>query len=564
MNSTTMTGEGGGNFTIPDNNNTTSPWGPIPTNAGRSLQGDIIACSVITWLIAVGFVVLRFYTRSRLNNVIGASDWCIIPALVCAAGVTASSLEQVARGAGKHVWEVNMFGIPALERAAWYGILFYNLSLVFSRISILLLYRRIFTYRWTKRAIQVVLVLVIAIGIWLVISVCTACVPLEAFWNWSLFWTQKVYCQPGNIWWANAALHVASDLVIMALPMPVLSALKLPRRQKYALVGVFALGFFVCIVSILRIVAMIDIFNKQAVDATYTSATMIYWTQIEVNAAISCACIMTFKPLIQKIFPRLLCGPGSRSNGTYPGQQQQQQNSNSVHWIPDAMMTRSSTRRGSRQSYNGVIGIGGGRPGSYHGGGSDGSGSGSGSSSSKRKGSLLLGPHVEEYEGGLDMMDYAEYGLLKPTSRDLEAQSPTSPRSRGGVCSISTGGGIGEDEVVTPLSPRSFTTTTTTTTTNTGIGSEGSGLGTVRSPPRAHLKLAIQVTRSVKVEKFPRSPTPGDKKFEDGHGGGDGEKGRRMSSSDEEESPGGGGARGRRQRMSGSSVLLGRTRTRSV
>ena len=117
------------------------------------------------------------------------------------------------------------------------------MSLVFSRISILLLFRRIFTYRWTKRAIQIVLVLVIAIGIWLVISVCTACVPLEAFWNWSLFWTTKVYCQPGNIWWANAALHVASDLVIMALPMPVLSALKLPRRQKYALVGVFALGF---------------------------------------------------------------------------------------------------------------------------------------------------------------------------------------------------------------------------------------------------------------------------------------------------------------------------------
>src|ERR1051325_11666797 len=88
--------------------------------------------------------------------------------------------------------------------------------------------------------------------------------------------------------------------------MPVLSALKLPRRQKYALVGVFALGFFVCIVSIIRLIALIDVVKKQAVDATYTSANMIYWTSVEVNAAISCACIMTLKPLIQKIFPSLL------------------------------------------------------------------------------------------------------------------------------------------------------------------------------------------------------------------------------------------------------------------
>ncbi|KAK4167113.1 hypothetical protein QBC43DRAFT_204245 [Cladorrhinum sp. PSN259] len=537
FNSTTPTG----NFTIPDN--TTSPWGPIPTNAGRSLQGDIIACSIITWLIAVGFVGLRFYTRSRLNNVIGASDWCIIPALVCAAGVTASSLEQAARGAGKHAWEVDFFGIPAMERAAWYGILFYNLSLVFSRVSILLLYRRIFTYRWTKRAIQIVLVLVIAIGIWQVISVCTACVPLEAFWNWSLFWTEKVYCQPGNIWWASAALHIACDLVIMALPMPVLSALKLPRRQKYALVGVFALGFFVSIVSILRVVAMINIFEKHAVDATYTSATMIYWTQLEVNAAISCACIMTLKPLIQKIFPRLLMGPGSRSYGTHNNGAQQ---SNSVRWIPEAMMAKS-TKRGSRQSYNGMIG----RPGSYHGASSDTSGG-----SSKRKGSLLLGPHVEEHEG-LDMMDYAEYGLLRPTS-DLEAQR---------VCSISTGGILADDHevVITPLRHTPSSRVGVGAGASSGFGGGGaSGTDGIRSPPRAHLKLAIQVTRSVKVEKFPRSPTPGDKKFEDDEGE---EKGRttRVSSDDEEESPGG-GRRGRRssQRISGSSVLLGRPRTRSV
>jgi hypothetical protein len=112
--------------------------------------------------------------------------------------------------------------------------------------------------------------------------------------------------------------------------MPVLSSLNLPRRQKYAIVGVFALGFLyvtlwlpsptssntpsphsVCVISIVRLVALIDITGQQAYDATYTSASMIFWTSVEVNAAITCACIMTLKPLILRVFPRLL----SPSNG---------------------------------------------------------------------------------------------------------------------------------------------------------------------------------------------------------------------------------------------------------
>src|SRR3954470_1363567 len=117
------------------------------------------------------------------------------------------------------------------------------MSLVFTRISILLLYQRIFTYNWARRAIKIVLVLVIATGIWFIASVATACVPLDAFWDWSLFMRAQVYCQPPNLWWGNAAVHIAGDLIIVLLPMPILSSLNLPKKQKFALVGVFGLGF---------------------------------------------------------------------------------------------------------------------------------------------------------------------------------------------------------------------------------------------------------------------------------------------------------------------------------
>ena len=80
----TYTGNGTGpgisdNSTLLPN---TTIWGPLPLDNRRSLQADIIICAVITWLVALFFVILRFYARGRLIHVLGPSDWCIIPSLV--------------------------------------------------------------------------------------------------------------------------------------------------------------------------------------------------------------------------------------------------------------------------------------------------------------------------------------------------------------------------------------------------------------------------------------------------------------------------------------------------
>jgi len=68
-------------------------------------------------------------------------------------------------------------------------------------------------------------------------------------------------------------------------------------------------------------------------DATYTSAQIAYWSTVEVNASISCACIMTLKPLIQRWFPKLLSGS-------------QHARDRSLRWI-----TPLNSTRNSRQSF---------------------------------------------------------------------------------------------------------------------------------------------------------------------------------------------------------------------
>ncbi|KAK1764388.1 hypothetical protein QBC33DRAFT_594971 [Phialemonium atrogriseum] len=283
----------------------TTDGSSFPESNGRSHQIDIIACASITWLIALLFVVLRLYTRGRLLHVLSATDWCIILSLLFAGGVTASSIEQAIRGSGTHLWQLDPAQVPMITRASWYGILFYSLALTMTKISILLLYRRIFTYSWAKLASQIVLFIVIIIGLWTVATICTACVPLQAFWRWELALEGNVYCHPLNLWWTNTGLHIAAEVLIVLLPLPVLLRLRLPRRQKYALVGVFTLGFFVCIVSVLRLLTLIRVETTPNIDASY-DAELLYWSAVEVNAAISCACVMTLKPLVARMFPRLL------------------------------------------------------------------------------------------------------------------------------------------------------------------------------------------------------------------------------------------------------------------
>ena len=44
------------------------------------------------------------------------------------------------------------------------------------------------------------------------------------------------------MWFTNAAINIATDFAIVILPIPIIKSLNLPRRQKQALIGIFAIG----------------------------------------------------------------------------------------------------------------------------------------------------------------------------------------------------------------------------------------------------------------------------------------------------------------------------------
>jgi len=65
-------------------NATDMPPMPDPATLPHdSRQPDIWAAAIVTWLISVVFVGLRFYARWFINRILGPTDWVLLLALVC-------------------------------------------------------------------------------------------------------------------------------------------------------------------------------------------------------------------------------------------------------------------------------------------------------------------------------------------------------------------------------------------------------------------------------------------------------------------------------------------------
>ncbi|GES57531.1 hypothetical protein ATEIFO6365_0001081900 [Aspergillus terreus] len=271
--------------------------------------------SIVFITLAVIIVLLRLYTRYCFVRTPGWDDAVIVAALLADIVFFTFIILEIKYGMGKDQSEVSPHDLHHQLKALWASIPLYNLTLNFAKASVTLLYMRLFSSTKDYRIILVfTLVAVIITGLYMVFSTFFFCTPVRAFWDRSI---PDAYCLPeAVIWPLNAGIQISTDAWLVILPMPVLFRLRLPRRQKCALIFVFALGLFVCATSIVRLVMLINLIGSPNLTKENTSAAT--WSFIEANVAIICACLAPLRPLIAHVFPRLL---PSRSRSTHPSRE---------------------------------------------------------------------------------------------------------------------------------------------------------------------------------------------------------------------------------------------------
>lgn len=124
-------------------------------------------------------------------------------------------------------------------QASWIAVVFYQLSLACSKISILLLYIRVLTYDYARRAAYLLLAIVVIYNLLGFISTMTLCIPLQAVWDPSV--SGNCHSTPVYMWLA-IGFHIGTDFLIFLLPIPVVLRMMVPMDQKIMLLVVFALG----------------------------------------------------------------------------------------------------------------------------------------------------------------------------------------------------------------------------------------------------------------------------------------------------------------------------------
>lgn len=125
--------------------------------------------------------------------------------------------------------------IVALFSLAW------AFALLFIKMSILLLYRRIFAVKKFILATNIMGGVVFCWFLIVIFELAFVCRPYAFNWDKSI---QGGTCGPEiKLWLSNGILHVIIDTIILILPMPMVWKLNTQLSNKISLSIIFGLGF---------------------------------------------------------------------------------------------------------------------------------------------------------------------------------------------------------------------------------------------------------------------------------------------------------------------------------
>ncbi|KAL2178099.1 uncharacterized protein P884DRAFT_132473 [Thermothelomyces heterothallicus CBS 202.75] len=280
----------------------------------------VFAVTTATLALATLFVAGRMVSRLGIVRRAGTADFFIVLAWLLAVFLSLSIDIAVKHGLGRHDRNIDPAKMPGLRKWEYVFSILYNPSLMATKTSILVFYLRLSknTQPILRLGSWITLVVVNVAGVVLTFLNIFQCRPVAAAWDVDV---EPVSCIPLlTEFICSAPVNVTTDLAILALPIPVLTSMRLPQRQKTILVLTFGLGVFVAVVDVVRIYYLQQAIDQapttsstdpmamfgQSLDFSWNASLSLMWSAVEVNVGIMCACVPTLKPLIIRILPSML------------------------------------------------------------------------------------------------------------------------------------------------------------------------------------------------------------------------------------------------------------------
>ncbi|OJJ07425.1 hypothetical protein ASPVEDRAFT_56813 [Aspergillus versicolor CBS 583.65] len=202
-------------------------------------------------------------------------------------------------GYGKDIWTLPFDNITRIVKFTWILQLCYTPALASTKMAFLCLYLRLFPSEGIRRANWVLIAINIVYFFVFTFGIAFNCLPVTYIWN-KWHGEAKGSCLNFNIFGiCNAAVNIALDLAVIGLPLHKIAGLSVSWSRKIMLLWMFGLGFFITIVSILRLRVVIT--YGTTTNATYDTVPTSYWSIIECFTGIVCINLPPIRRLYRKI-----------------------------------------------------------------------------------------------------------------------------------------------------------------------------------------------------------------------------------------------------------------------
>lgn len=288
---------------------------PVRSRSGQ-LKAISISLAVISNLSFAARLIGKF---TRLNQAygFGIDDVCLtVVVYVGMSNAIMIDRGTLRSGLGRDVWTLDIQTITDFVRYFYVMEILYFVEITFLKLSLLFFFLRIFTSVRTKQLLWGTIAFNVAFGIAFIFAGIFQCQPISHYWT---YWTQEDsngHCISVNgLAWANAAINIAVDLWMLALPLYEVSKLNMALKKKIAVSLMFGVGTFVTVLSILRLQSLVHFANS--VNPTWDQWDVTLWSIVEINVGIICACMPTFRTLLAHVLPRVF---GSTSGSSHPRQ----------------------------------------------------------------------------------------------------------------------------------------------------------------------------------------------------------------------------------------------------
>ncbi|KAF2798255.1 hypothetical protein K505DRAFT_189223, partial [Melanomma pulvis-pyrius CBS 109.77] len=266
----------------------------------EDIGSAIIATASLMLIFSTVFVGLRYYARFLAQAKFGGEDLLIAFACLAEVGLCMTGIIMVQKaGTGRHQEYIALTD-PGKIAEHFKGIMVIEIihppAVAFSKLSVLLLYLKVFTSRTTRLMTWVVIYLVIGTWFTYTVAIMFQCRPFAYNWDKSI---QGGRCINIYVFSQSSSVpNIVTDVVVLLLPIRTVIELKISRTRRIGLLLIFLMGSVGIVASIIRTVVFSRI---SVVDVTYTNTEVINWTLIEPGMYLLAACALSFKPLFHSV-----------------------------------------------------------------------------------------------------------------------------------------------------------------------------------------------------------------------------------------------------------------------